>query len=328
MYLELKAGGGAPKPPIPKSECEITKNWKSKDSQPLVSILCHCFNHEEYLEDALNGFLMQKTDFPWEVLLHDDASTDKSIEIIQRYVSLYPRIIKPIFQKENQYSKGLKPSFFTTKVAQGKFFAFCEGDDYWLDENKLQIQADFLNENPSYSVCGHDAFTVENEQVVKLSKLPERLKKDVNGELLAKGWFVLTLTAMFRRDYDIFPEEQRKTLNGDTFMFSRLGKVGKYKFMKELLPGAYRVHSGGIWSLVDRRQKTAHSLNSMYWISQYYKRIGDDKLSVYYAQRSALLALEGTHGMSIKELVFFNYQLVKRLARRKLNGLYSLLKKI
>ena len=326
--LDMKVGSPAPKPPKPDSEAEITQNWTSTSGKPLVSILCHCFNHENYIEDALNGFLMQKTDFPWEVIVHDDASTDNSIEVIKEYAEQYPTIIKPMFQKENQYSKGLKPTFFTSKAAKGEFFAFCEGDDYWLDERKLQVQADFLRAKPEYAVCGHDAFIFEDDKIVKASKLPEASKIDVSGSKLTKSWFILTLTAMYRSNFDVFPEEHSKILNGDTFLFSRLGKVGGYKYMPELAPGAYRLHPGGIWSLVDQQKRLAHSLNSMFWISQYYKRVGDHKLSVYYAQRSARTALEGTDGMSLIELLSFNYSLIKQLVRKRAVRLYSILKKL
>jgi glycosyltransferase involved in cell wall biosynthesis len=326
--LDLEVGSPVPKPPNPESEEKIIQNWTSTADKPLVSILCHCFNHENYIEDALKGFLMQKTDFAWEVIVHDDASTDQSVAVIKEYAERYPTLIKPMFQVDNQYSKGLKPTFFTSKIAKGKFFAFCEGDDYWLDDRKLQIQADFLRANPEYAVCGHDAFIFEEDKITKVSKLPEASKIDVGGSKLAKGWFILTLTAMYRSNFDIYPEEHSKILNGDAFLFSRLGKVGGYKYMPELAPGAYRSHSGGIWSLVGQQKRLGHALNSMFWISQYYKRVGDQKLSVYYARQSALTAFEGTDGMSLIDLLAFNYSLIKQLVRKRTVFLYIVLKKL
>ncbi|OHY79841.1 glycosyltransferase [Marinobacter sp. AC-23] len=326
--LELKIGSPVLRPPKPPSESEIIGGWKSFNSKPVVSILCHCFNHENFIEDALNSFLMQKTDFPWEVIVHDDASTDNSVAIIREYAERYPTIIKPVLQEENQFSKGLKPTFFTSKMAQGEFFAFCEGDDYWLDEKKLQVQADFLRANPEYAVCGHDAFIFEGDEIIKASKLPEYAKRDATGAKLSRGWFILTLTAMFRSDFDVFPEEHSKILNGDAFLFSRLGKIGGYKYMPELLPGGYRTHADGIWSLVGEQKRTAHSLNSMFWISQYYRRVGSHKLSIHYAQRSALYALEGAEGMSLLEFLAFNYSLLRQLLRKKAGWLYEYLRKL
>lgn len=285
-----------------------------------------CFNHENYIEDALNGFLMQKTDFPWEVIIHDDASTDNSAAIIKAYAERYPSIIKPIFQEENQYRKGLKPTYFTTGKARGRFYAFCEGDDYWLDNRKLQLQADFLIDNPEYSVCGHDAFIFEGNEIVRASKLPESKKADAKRERLAKGWFILPLTAMYRSNFDVFPEEHSKIHNGDTFLFSRLGKIGGYKYISELAPAAYQVHQGGVWSSVDEKQRLNHKVNTMYWISQYYKRVGDKDLSIHYGQWSSLLALEAVGRMSFLDFAYFIFKASKIYFRNNSSRLYRFIR--
>lgn len=121
-----------------------------------VSVFCATFNHEKYIRNALDGFVMQKTDFAFEVLVHDDASTDNTASIVREYQEKYPDIIKPIYQTENQYSKGIKISRdILAPIAKGEYFAWCEGDDYWTDPYKLQKQVDFLDGNPDYSGCGH-----------------------------------------------------------------------------------------------------------------------------------------------------------------------------
>ena len=121
-----------------------------------VSIVCNCFNHGPYLRDALNGFVEQITTFPFEVLIHDDASTDESVEIIKEYQKKYPDLIKPIFEKENQYSKGIK-IFVTFQLprAKGEYIAFCEGDDFWTDRFKLQKQFELMECNPDVNICAH-----------------------------------------------------------------------------------------------------------------------------------------------------------------------------
>lgn len=324
--LNLRVGLPVPKPSEPLTEEEIISGWDSENQKPLVSVMCHCFNHEDFIKDALNSILMQKTNFNFEIIVHDDASTDSSAEIIKQYTDRYPSIIKPIFQKENQYSRGLKPTFFTSKMAKGEFIAICEGDDFWLDEKKLQIQADFLRNNSKYSVCGHDAFVFEGQLVSKISKLPESSKTDVSALRLSKGWFILTLTVMFRNKIDLYPKESPNVLNGDTFLFSRLGKIGGYKYMSEIVPGGYRVHSGGIWSLVDQQKKYAQSMNSMYWISQYYKRKGDYKLSSHFAKQSALQSLKVNEYLTLSDLLGLNYSLIKRIVIKKRGGFYNLLK--
>lgn len=127
-----------------------------------VSILCATYNHENYIRQALESFVMQKTDFKFEVIVNDDASTDRTVEIVREFEEKYPDIIKPIYQKENQYSKG---EIITANIliprAKGEYLAFCEGDDFWTDENKLQKQVDFLDANKEFSACVHKYITVD-----------------------------------------------------------------------------------------------------------------------------------------------------------------------
>ena len=129
----------------------------NEKQQPLVSICCLVYNHEPYLRECFDGFMMQKTNFDFEVLVHDDASTDNSASIIREYETKYPDIFKPIYQTENQYSKGVKVSAtFNFPRTKGKYIAMCEGDDYWTDPLKLQKQVDFLETHPDYAMCSHN----------------------------------------------------------------------------------------------------------------------------------------------------------------------------
>ena len=126
---------------------------------PKVSILCTAFNHEEYIAEALESFISQKTDFSFEVLVTDDASTDKTSDIISDYASKYPDIIRYFHQSENLFSRGIniyREIMFPN--ARGEYIAYCEGDDYFCSENKLQLQADFLDANPEYSACVHNSY--------------------------------------------------------------------------------------------------------------------------------------------------------------------------
>jgi Glycosyltransferases involved in cell wall biogenesis len=123
----------------------------------LVSVCCMAYNHEHYIKECLEGIMMQKTDFAFEVLIHDDASTDMTASIIREYESKYPDIIKPIYQTENQYSKGIQilTEFLYSRV-NGKYIAFCEGDDCWIDPLKLQKEVDFLENNSDYGLVWTD----------------------------------------------------------------------------------------------------------------------------------------------------------------------------
>lgn len=119
-----------------------------------VSIICNTYNHERYIAQALDSFLAQETDFSYEILIHDDASTDRTAEIIREYERRYPDRIFPICQSENQYSKGVVISrAFQYPRARGAYFAICEGDDFWADTHKLQRQYDYMESHPECTLC-------------------------------------------------------------------------------------------------------------------------------------------------------------------------------
>lgn len=141
-------------------EKEVVAAWMG--SKPIVSILCLSYNHDRYIEDAIRGFLFQKTNFPFEIVIHDDASTDRTRCIIEKYAMDYPHVIRPVFQDENQYSKGVKISFHAATYAVGEYIALCEGDDFWISEDKLQTQVDALNEVPECEMCFHSAVKITN----------------------------------------------------------------------------------------------------------------------------------------------------------------------
>ena len=123
-------------------------------SKMMVSICCLTFNQETYIGQTLQSFVDQITDFPFEVLIHDDASTDKTADIIRQFEAKYPDIIKPIYQTENQHSKNIRISFtYQYPRATGKYIAMCEGDDYWIDPYKLQKQVDYMEAHPDCRLC-------------------------------------------------------------------------------------------------------------------------------------------------------------------------------
>ena len=147
------------------TESDFLKMWGVSSSfQPLVLIRCNTYNHEKYIEDAIKGFLSQITTFPFKIQIHDDASSDSTQEIIQKYWKEYPHIIIPIFEKTNLYSKhdgSLNKAITNNK--EGKYIALCEGDDYWVDCNKLEEQVRFLEKNPDFTMCFSNGF-VEDQR--------------------------------------------------------------------------------------------------------------------------------------------------------------------
>lgn len=168
----------------------------------LVTIQCLVYNHEPYLRKCLDGFVKQKTSFKFEALVHDDASTDSSAVIIKEYASKYPEIIKPIYQTENQYSKGV--DFVESSIlplARGKYIAFCEGDDFWIDENKLQKQVEAMEQNPSIDISAHSQYTcdaISEKYIGETSHGKSQRIFSVEDVILGEGGFVGTNTLMLR----------------------------------------------------------------------------------------------------------------------------------
>ena len=234
-----------------KNQESVISSWKDNAIGPLVTIICTTFNHEAFISEALEGFLIQKTTFPFEIIVHDDASTDNTPDIIRDFAEKYPLIIKPILQNENQYSNKEVNiwSDFTFPKAQGKYIALCEGDDYWIDELKLQKQVDFLENNPDYVITWTDFLTRKETELVQndfKNTLPEVYIIDF--DTLFKPYCTYTLTSVFRRDA-VNPLDYKKfKYSKDNTLYALALCNGKGAFLN-FQTAAYRWHSGGIYSL-------------------------------------------------------------------------------
>ena len=268
-----------------RTEDEIIKTWGTAHSQPVVSVCCITYNHEKYIEDALEGFLIQETDFPIEILIHDDASTDRTKDIIKDYCERYPRLIKPIFQTENQYSKGYKINLeFNLPRAKGKYIALCEGDDYWTDPLKLKIQTFFLNNNPEYVITYHDSVALLNG--TKITNEFIGSKRDLTSYELKTATPIYTLTACFRNLIHSHPPEINAAKMGDKCIWSLLGNYGDGKFISEIKPSVYRIHQGGVFSQKNFVLKQKMSVYTSAALSSYYDRTGEKQLSEYFMRKT------------------------------------------
>lgn len=224
---------------------------------PRVSICCTAYNHVDYIRQCLDGFVMQKTSFPIEVLIHDDASTDGTQDIIREYADKYPDIIIPIYQTVNQYSKGVKVSLiYNYSRAKGKYIALCEGDDYWTDPYKLQKQVDFLESHPDYVMCSHrfdqyyeEERRLEKEQDESFHGADYDLKNLIGGK-----WLTQTLTVMYRRSALDLQHYESYGMSMDIILFYALLKEGKGYCFPDVM-GVYRYHNGGVWSEVSLNRR-------------------------------------------------------------------------
>ncbi|MFA6308365.1 MAG: glycosyltransferase [Clostridia bacterium] len=216
----------------------------------LVSVVCLAYNQENYIKDAIESFLMQKTNFTFEIIIHDDASTDKTRDIIREYSLKYPDVIKLIIQKENQYSKGERILKFIVPEIKGKYIAFCEGDDYWTDPSKLQLQTDYLESHPEYSMCVHAADRVSVDKT-NLSLPMSPSKKDRTYSFLdilkSGGGFVATNSVFCRAKHIIEMPDFTNVSFGDYPLEMYLGYQGK-TYYSAIRMSAYRVDVPGSWS--------------------------------------------------------------------------------
>ncbi|RXR19089.1 glycosyltransferase [Flavobacterium amnicola] len=220
-----------------------------KNELPLVSIVCHTFNHEKYLEETIKGFLNQKVDFPIEIIIHDDASTDSTRAIINKYALEYPNLIKCIFQETNVYSKKINIwANYTFPSAEGKYIAICEGDDYWSDENKLQEQVNFLEQNDNFCICWTNYVTKTGNTYGEsnLMVFDDYFKVDLNN--IFDPYCTLTLTSVFRKDrLDLEKLNSLKHFK-DNSLYLLLLKNGDGMFINKKT-SVYRQHEGGVFSL-------------------------------------------------------------------------------
>ena len=234
------------------------------EEKPLVSVCCLVYNHELYLRDCFEGFIMQQTDFPIEILVHDDASTDSSQKIIQDYTAKYPYLFKPIYQTENQYSKGVDiPTNYLYSRARGKYIAICEGDDYWTDPNKLQMQVDFLESHPDYSMCCSDATILFPTKELNWSRYRKDADIPINDMILGGGEFIQTCTILFRKNLlDNYPQCCKECAIGDYPLQLWSVLNGKVRYFASKT-GVYRVNHPGSWS----RAQTNYSKCIPIWTS-------------------------------------------------------------
>ena len=252
---------------INKTETEIMKNWHSYDD-PIVSILGVTYNHENYIEEAIDSFLMQETNFPFEIIIHDDASNDNTVNKIKVYAKKYPHIIKTILQEENQYSQGIRVLSFLFEKAKGKYYALCDGDDYWIDSKKLQIQIDLMKQNPQCYMSFHAA-----ERRLGHDKFGNIIAKQANRNrvfsssevILGEGGFCPTASIIISKEVaSNLPSFFNDAPVGDYFL-QIFGSLNGGALYVDKVMSVYRQGVDGSWSdsmkNIDNRRKLYNDFN-------------------------------------------------------------------
>lgn len=255
----------------------MKKNQENKKVK--LQVICCTYNHVNYIEEALKGFVSQKTNFPFEVLVGDDCSTDGTSEIVARYAQKYPNIIKHIRRVKNMGAQ--KNSVDLLERIDAEYMALCEGDDYWIDENKLQKQVDFLDQNKHINGCFHNA-EIRKEAGVKYYNADFWFRPDETGRQYwpngiegfePKKLFYIkdilsglipTASVVYRWDKTIrFPEWFKNGVAGDRPFHCFMIKSGAIAYLNETM-SVYRVSPTGAWFNKNKKKNCAQEIKE--WV--------------------------------------------------------------
>lgn len=235
---------------------------------PLVSVYCMTYNQENTIGETIESILAQKTDFPFELIVHDDASTDRTPEIIAHYAKAFPEIVRPIFQKENQYFNCNLIKTFIHPAGRGAFVALCEGDDYWTDPEKLQRQADHMVANPECMLCFHAVQQLEPDGRL-INYRPLKVTGRVDPSLIVRrgGMFCPTVSCMFRREVmDTWPRFRDEADVYDYPAQVLAVSMGNVFYMDRIM-GVYRFASEGSWTAQHMNEvQYKHIENETRWL--------------------------------------------------------------
>ena len=283
----------------------ITEQVWPQGMLPVVSICCITYQHLNFIRDAIEGFLMQETTFPVEIIIRDDASSDGTAEIVREYQEKFPQLIRTILHTENQYSNGKKAFPETFAMVRGEFIAICEGDDYWISKEKLQKQLEFLDQNSEFSACFHTVY--REDQSDFRPEIPGPIyQRTLYFEDFCKESIFNTCSLIFRRAFLTGSEKfTAQCPVGDWPLFLYLSNQLPIGCIPEPL-GVYRIHSSGMYSgatIPKRCKLKVQVLDSV--IAQFAKR----DVSVALAERKSLFwrrsLAEFQEGMRAAALVSF-----------------------
>lgn len=256
--------------------------------ETMVSICCITYNHEKYIAEALDGFLMQETDFNYEIIIGDDCSTDATKSIIEDYCERYPGRIQLISYEEN--IGAIKNMLYTQNSAKGKYIALCDGDDYWTNPKKLQMQVDFMQNHPDSSICCHYSRVIdENGDLVYEDSDPIRLEFTFEDVLVGRKNETRVCTMMMKNSDHLKHIKSQEwfynVYSADTFF--KLYVLSKPRAKLYVLPevmAVYRLHKDGVWSMIDaqvRKRKMIDDFNILIKNFSYSAQHKKELLKIY-----------------------------------------------
>lgn len=247
------------------------------DDPVKVSICCIAFNHESFIADCLEGFLDQRAEFRIEVVIYDDASSDRTQAIISDYAARHPSIFRTILMRDNQYSKGVNPYFaYVFPAAKGDYLAICDGDDFWSDPNKLARQVAILDTEPGTALTFGRVRGIDDAGMA----VPDYLggvQQDLTLEEMKAAPGINTATTCFRNIFRQGPVSlfARTSTVGDLMVWAMLGYHGRGRFLPDIEPANYRIHAGGLFSMQVRERQCMMVAVGRLHIAAYHAEQGD-----------------------------------------------------
>lgn len=231
---------------------------------PLVSVCLITYNQEKYITETLEGIVMQKTDFPVEVIIGEDSSTDNTRKICEEYIRKYPNLLKPLFHNKN---KGMMGNWIATiQACKGKYITLCEGDDYWTDPYKLQKQANLMEVNPDMSLCAHNADILEYGTLRQLPPIEKNILS--TRDVILQDWGIMTASIMFRKDAFDIPDWYKNIKNGDYGLQLLVSLKGKIGILPDVM-SVYRKHVEGISTTLRPLSQAAWVIYLLYEFNKY-----------------------------------------------------------
>ncbi|OXB12774.1 glycosyltransferase [Flavobacterium reichenbachii] len=212
-----------------------------------VSVVMITYNHSRYIKQAVESILSQKTNFEFELIISNDKSTDDTDAVIKEILADNPNAHK-VKYTNHETNLGMMPNTVSAlNKAAGKYVALCEGDDYWCDDTKLQIQTDFLEANPDFSICFHNVYLL-NEGELKEDNRKKKIPEVTTIKELAKNNYIHTPSVVYRNNlFGALPEYFSSAPIGDYFLHMLNAKHGKIKYIDQLM-AVYRIHNTSYWS--------------------------------------------------------------------------------
>jgi glycosyltransferase involved in cell wall biosynthesis len=279
-------------------------NPTSQERLPKLSVLMVTYNHELFIAQAIESVLMQETDFPVELVIGEDCSTDGTREIVKRYAVLHPEIIRPVLHEKNV---GMSNNFESIrKSSRGSYIAFLDGDDYWTSPRKLQSQVDFLDSHPDHAMCATRFWNVQDDNPTG-TPIPSPIEKESGSlEDILRWNYILTCTVVYRAALiQEIPPPFMKIRNADMALWTMLAERGRVGYINEIM-AAYRMHGGGIWvgaSMENKISSLEYTIDTIHaYLGNRHPRLHRESLCIRYAEFAACYSQIGDYANARRRL--------------------------